>query len=66
MEQHITIEGMSCQHCVQSVTTTLEGLDGVENVRVTLETGEAVFDTTGPVNMDEVREAILKIGFGVK
>jgi len=30
MSQTITVEGMSCEHCEQSVTEALEGVDGVE------------------------------------
>jgi copper ion binding protein len=37
----LKIEGMSCQHCVNSVKRTLESLNGVENVDVSLEKNEA-------------------------
>ena len=47
----VKIKGMSCQHCVKSVTDTLKGLEGVNNVEVDLEKGEANFD--GEVEMAE-------------
>lgn len=37
----LKIEGMSCQHCVNSVKRTLESLNGVEHVDVSLEKNEA-------------------------
>ncbi len=57
----VKIKGMSCQHCVKSTREALEKLDGVSNVQVDLENGEATFD--GDIDMDKVSEAILKIGF---
>ncbi|MCC8179867.1 MAG: heavy-metal-associated domain-containing protein [Planctomycetes bacterium] len=38
----LPIGGMSCQHCVQSITKALSDLPGVESVTVTLEPGQAV------------------------
>ncbi|MEQ4546759.1 heavy-metal-associated domain-containing protein, partial [Nocardioides kribbensis] len=32
-----TVTGMTCGHCVASVTEELEEIDGVEQVEVTLE-----------------------------
>lgn len=57
----ISIKGMSCQHCVASVTKALEGIPGIINVNVDLEKGEARFD--GDVDKDIIKKAITKIGF---
>lgn len=41
----LTISGMTCGHCVQTVTRTLQKLPGVTAVKeVSLERGEAVVD----------------------
>jgi copper chaperone len=61
----IKITGMSCQHCVMAVTKALTGIDGVGNVKVSLEKGEASFDETNPVDMSVIRERIKKAGFDV-
>ncbi len=61
----IKVEGMSCRHCALAVQKTLEEIDGVENVNVDLEKGEAVFDETKDVSMDVVRERIKKAGYKV-
>ncbi|WP_222915795.1 heavy metal-associated domain-containing protein [Natrinema sp. SYSU A 869] len=34
MSQTITVEGMSCEHCEQTVEDALEGVEGVESVDV--------------------------------
>jgi len=59
----IRIKGMSCQHCVASVTKALEELPGVSSVSVNLAEGTAVFE--GSVDRAAVREAIEKTGFEV-
>lgn len=59
----VKIKGMSCQHCVGSVKDALEKLDGVENVVVDLDKGEASFD--GAVNDKLVQDTIVGIGFEV-
>jgi copper chaperone len=61
----IQIKGMSCNHCVMAVTKALSGIDGVTNVKVDLEKGEATFDETKPVDGAVVRERVRKAGFEV-
>ncbi len=62
----VKVKGMSCQHCVKSVTDALGGLDGVVNVNVDLDSGIAKYDEEKPVSQDIVKEAIKKIGFDVE
>ena len=58
----IKISGMSCQHCVGSVKTALEGLGGLKQVTVNLEAGEASFENSG-IEREKIRAAITQIGF---
>ena len=60
----IKIKGMTCNHCVMTVTKALNEIDGVENVKVDLEKGEAFFEGK-PIDMDLVREKIKKAGYEV-
>ena len=61
----IKIKGMSCNHCVMAVTKALSAVDGVANVKVSLEAGEATFEEKKPVDMAVVKEKIKKAGFEV-
>ena len=61
----IKIKGMSCNHCVMAVTKALNAMDGVANVKVSLEAGEATFEEKKPVDMAVVKEKIKKAGFEV-
>jgi len=35
--QDLNVQGMSCQHCVRAVKTSVSALDGVDTVEVSLE-----------------------------
>jgi copper chaperone len=59
----IKIKGMSCQHCVMAVTKALTGIEGIKDVRVDLQKGEASFTEDGPVDRAVIRERIAKAGF---
>jgi copper chaperone len=61
----IKIKGMTCNHCVMAVTKTLEKIDGVKNVKVDLQKGEATFDEAKPVDIEIVKERIRKAGYDV-
>ena len=61
----IKIKGMSCGHCVMAVTKALGGIEGVKDVHVDLQKGEATFTETKPVERKQIREKIKKAGFEV-
>jgi copper chaperone len=61
----IKIKGMSCQHCVMAVTKALGGIEGIKDVRVDLQNGEASFTEEKPVDRALIRERIAKAGFAI-
>ncbi|MFH1081070.1 MAG: cation transporter [Pseudomonadota bacterium] len=61
----VKIKGMSCNHCVMAVSKALQAVDGVDHVQVSLETGEATFEETAPVDMAVIVEKIRKAGYDV-
>lgn len=61
----ITVKGMTCNHCVMSVTKALEAIPGVTGVKVDLLSGKASFEEAAPVDLAVVKKAIEKIGFEV-
>ena len=63
MRKTIRIRGMSCRHCVMAVTRALEDMEGVENVTVNLERGEASFDETRPVDRETLRQRVEDAGY---
>lgn len=63
--QTIKIKGMSCQHCVKSVTNALQEIDGMSDVKVDLTKGEATYSQKTPVSLQTIKNAVSGIGFEV-
>ena len=62
----LEIRGMSCQHCVKTVTDTLTALEGVQRVKVNLRKGEAVVRyAPDDITDAKLAEAITAAGFQV-
>ena len=61
----IKVKGMSCQHCVASVTKALSEIEEITDVQVSLEKGEATFNENNPVPEQTIKDAISGIGFEV-
>ncbi len=63
--EKIKIKGMSCQHCVMSVTKALGSLPGVKNLKVDLVKEEAAFENTRSVSRASVKKAVEDAGYTV-
>ncbi len=57
------VKGMTCGHCVRSVTEEITGVEGVSAVDVNLEAGTAT--VTGDAAPDAVKAAVVEAGFEV-
>ncbi len=58
-----TVTGMTCGHCVSSVTEEVQELPGVENVEVILETGAVTVTTSRPADDEAVQAAVEEAGY---
>lgn len=60
----LKVGGMTCGGCVRSVTRVLQSLNGVKQVEVSLELGEAkvVFDPRS-TTLDQIRGAVADAGY---
>jgi len=61
----LKVKGMSCQHCVMSVTKALNGLEGIGNVKVDLQKGEVSFENTQSLAQDRIKKAIHDAGYEI-
>jgi uncharacterized protein len=59
----LTISGMTCNHCVQSVQRTLLSCTGVSSVEVRLKSGQARVSGTG-YDPELLRRSVQELGFG--
>jgi copper chaperone len=58
-----TVTGMTCGHCVSSVSAEVGAVNGVTDVDVDLTTGRVTVTSELPVSTDQVREAIEEAGY---
>jgi len=61
----VTVTGMTCGHCVASVTEELGELAGVDSVEVVLETGEVTITSGAPLNPADIEAAVAEAGYAV-
>jgi copper chaperone CopZ len=64
-QDQYTVAGMTCAHCVRTVTDTLTALHGVETVEVDLATGKVDIRSERPLERPEVAEAVESAGYSV-
>ena len=55
------VEGMSCQHCVRAVFTSLAGLEGVTRADVSI--GALEVEHSGHLSIERLREAVAVAGY---
>ncbi|MBC8988626.1 MULTISPECIES: heavy-metal-associated domain-containing protein [Micromonospora] len=63
MESTYQVSGMTCGHCVNSVSTELSALPGVTGVQVDLATGRVTVTSQNPLDTDTVRAAVDEAGY---
>lgn len=65
MTVSIKIEGMHCGGCASSVEKAAKAIDGISNVRVSIETNELTAHLAKPELIDALRGAVEDSGFDV-
>lgn len=63
MITRLRIEGMSCQHCVRAVFTSLGAVEGIARADVSI--GAAEVEHDGRVTVEQLREAVAVAGYSV-
>ena len=58
-----TVSGMTCGHCVASVTEEITEIDGVTDVAVDLPTGAVTVTSKQPPDETQVRAAVEEAGY---
>ena len=61
----LTVAGMTCGHCVASVTEEISELASVESVEVDLPTGSVTVTSSQPLDPAAVRAAVEEAGYSV-
>lgn len=64
--EDVLVSGMTCAHCVMSVTEELTGIEGVQNVSVDLNAGGAsrvTIRSATPIDAAAVQAAVEEVGY---
>ena len=59
----VNVAGMTCQHCVMSVSEEIGEIDGVSAVDVTLETGAVEVLADREIGRAEIAAAVTEAGY---
>ena len=57
------VTGMTCEHCVASVTEEISEIDGVSDVVVDLPTGAVQVTSDAPIVVSRIRAAVAQAGY---
>ncbi|MFE4197871.1 heavy-metal-associated domain-containing protein [Paenarthrobacter sp. NPDC056912] len=66
IQTNVNVSGMTCGHCVSSVSEELEALSGVEEVAVDLNPGglsTVTITSTKELSPSEIGEAVAEAGY---
>jgi copper ion binding protein len=66
MNTTITVSGMTCGHCVNSVIEELSKLAGVTEVKVDLDSGKVDITSDSALDQTEISGAVEEAGYEVK
>ena len=63
-QELLKVEGMTCQHCVETITETLGAIVGTNKVAVDLDKKEVQIDyNEEETNLNEISVKIVELGF---
>lgn len=60
-----TVAGMTCGHCIASVTEEVSEIPGVTDVQVDLTTGAVAVTSNQPVSAEAVKAAVEDAGYQI-
>ena len=63
-QELLKVEGMTCQHCVETITEALWAIVGTNKVTVDLDKKEVQIDyNEEETNLKEISDKIIEVGF---
>ena len=63
-QELIKVEGMTCQHCVETITKALKSISGLNSIDVILDNKEvSVRFDENETNLQEINKKIVEVGF---
>lgn len=63
MTKEFTVRDISCAHCAQAITKEVTGVQGVQNVKVDINTKRVSVEANDQVSTDTIVNAINEAGY---
>ena len=64
LQESLKVEGMTCQHCVETITDALGVIVGINKVEVDLDKKEVQVEyNEEKTNLQEISDKIVEVGF---
>jgi copper chaperone len=61
----VTVTGMTCGHCVASISEELGAIEGVARVAVALDTGVVTISSAAPIDPADIAAAVAEAGYAL-
>ncbi len=61
----VTVQGMTCGHCVAAVREEISAVPGVAEVDVDLDSGRVAVRSAAPIERDAIAAAVAEAGYEV-
>lgn len=65
MKTTVNVRGMTCQHCVGSVSGALGEVPNVQDVAVDLDSGDVTITSTDEIPAESIEKAVADAGYSV-
>lgn len=65
IKKTIKVDGMHCEHCANKVINALENIEGIEKVKVNLNTKEVLITSSVDIDNNLIKETISKLDYQV-
>ena len=64
--QQFIVSGMTCQHCVTSVSEEVGAVSGVIDVQVDLDSGQLVVVSDSEISFEHIEAAVDEAGYSLR
>ena len=66
MQKSLKVEGITCQHCVDTITDSLKGNTAIKMVGVDIDNKEVMIDYDEEIiNLEQISSRITELGFEI-
>lgn len=59
----VTVPNISCGHCVHTVESELNEIDGVKNVKAVQDTKQVTVEWDAPASWEQIRDTLQEINY---